>query len=88
MPLIATGNEDLYFTVSPSPYFTQKQLRDILYDHIYLRHTDEPEDWFVMKEFYQTNIGRTMGVGAEHKGIWYPLPQVELPTAFRKSKGN
>lgn len=37
MPLIATGREDLYFTVSPSLYLTQRQLRDILYDHLYAR---------------------------------------------------
>ena len=34
MPLIATGSEDLYFTVSPSPYLNQRQLRGILYDHL------------------------------------------------------
>ncbi|HET9589726.1 MAG TPA: hypothetical protein VFO91_13150, partial [Anaerolineales bacterium] len=31
MPLVSTGEEDLYFSVSPSPYMTQRQLRAILY---------------------------------------------------------
>ena len=37
MPLVATGREDLYFTISPSLYLTERQLRDILYDHLYAR---------------------------------------------------
>ena len=37
MPLLSTGAEDLYFSVSPSPYMTERQLRTILYDHLYLR---------------------------------------------------
>ncbi|HET9909021.1 MAG TPA: hypothetical protein VFQ23_20400, partial [Anaerolineales bacterium] len=35
MPLLSTGEEDLYFSVSPSPYMTERQLRSILYDHLY-----------------------------------------------------
>ena len=37
MPLVATGREDLYFTISPSLYLTQRQLRRILYDHLWAR---------------------------------------------------
>ena len=91
MPLVATGNEDLYFTVSPSPYLTQRQLRDILYDHLYARREGEPDyaamqpaDWTLMKDFYRANLGKTLGVGArqERGSFWYPLPQVELPASF------
>lgn len=91
MPLIATGNEDLYFTVSPSPYLTEVQLRDILYDHLYTRRGKEPdylnmgpEAWAWMREFYQANMGRTIGVGADRQfgDFWYPLPQVVLPHNF------
>lgn len=91
MPLVALGNEDLYFTVSPSPYLTQEQLRGILYDHLYSRREEEPdylvmrpEDWTLMREFYRLNQGKTLGVGARHKrgGFWYPLPQVKMPTNF------
>jgi len=91
MPLVATGDQDLYFTVSPSPYLTQRQLRDILYDHLYARRRGEPDyaamqpdDWLLMKDFYRANLGKTLGVGArqERGGFWYPLPQVELPASF------
>lgn len=91
MPLIATGNEDLYFTVSPSPYLDERQLRVILYDHLYARPglepdylTMQPEEWDLMRAFYRLNRERTLGVGGrQEKGsFWYPLPQVELPEEF------
>jgi tuberculosinol/isotuberculosinol synthase len=88
MPLLATGNEDLYFTVSPSLYLNESQLRDILYDHLYTRRQAHPDygamasaDWDFMRAFYQRNLGNTLGLGVrqERGGIWYPLPQVDLP---------
>ena len=86
MPLVATGAEDLYFTVSPSPYLSEWQLRAILYDHLYTRHGQEddyaalgPDERSWMRDFYRTNRDRTLGVGAKRNGVWYPLPQVELP---------
>jgi tuberculosinol/isotuberculosinol synthase len=89
MPLVSTGNEDLYFTVSPSPYLSGQQLRDILYDHLYSRRGEEPDygamapdERRVMKEFYRVNAGKTLGVGARRGQIWYPLPQVDLPQSF------
>ena len=93
MPLVATGEEDLYFTVSPSPYLTARQLREILYDHLYARRGEAdyaslgPGEWALMREFYQANLGKTLGVGAKQGrgGYWYPLPQVELPRDFAES---
>lgn len=89
MPLVATGSEDLYFTVSPSPYLSGRQLRDILYDHLYCRGGGEPDyaemesdDWEQMKAFYRANMDRTLGVGARRGQIWYPLPQVERPSGM------
>jgi tuberculosinol/isotuberculosinol synthase len=96
MPLVTTGEEDLYFTVSPSPYLTERQLRDILYDHLYARQGDEPdytalgpESWSLMRDFYRANVGRTLGIGARHQrtGFWYPRPQVELPGGFAEGAG-
>lgn len=84
MPLINTGNENLYFTVNPSPYLTEKQLREILYDHLYTRRESEPKDLTFMKEFYRANQGKTLGVGSTRQGIWYPSEQVELPPNFRE----
>jgi tuberculosinol/isotuberculosinol synthase len=90
MPLLTTGNEDLYFTVSPSPYLTESQLRDILYDHLYARR-GEPDysamglnDWALMRDFYQANLENTLGVGTRQGERWYLLPQVETPAGLRK----
>jgi adenosine tuberculosinyltransferase len=90
-PLVANGNEDLYFTVSPSLYLTETQLREILYDHLFTRRAEETdysemmrEDWNVMRRFYDANQGKTLGIGAKqpHGEFWYPLPQVTLPEEF------
>ncbi len=43
MPLLPTENTDLYFTISPSLYLNDRQLRAILYDHLYLRPLPEPD---------------------------------------------
>jgi adenosine tuberculosinyltransferase len=97
MPLVASANEDLYFTVTPSPYLTEQQLRGILYDHLYSRRGGEPDyaamtpdDWTLLREFYQANLGRTLGIGArqERGGYWYPLPQVTLPAGFDRSSSH
>jgi adenosine tuberculosinyltransferase len=89
MPLLATGGEDLYFTASPSPYLTAQGLRAILYDHLYLRPSEEPdyatmpaEDWSLMRNFYHTNREKALGVGTLRGGVWYPLPQVTFPDGF------
>jgi len=88
MPLVATGSEDLYFTVSPSPYLDAHILRAILYDHIYVRRVNEAsyaglsaEDWQVLADFYTLNRRRVLGLGCQsmNERFWYPLPQVELP---------
>jgi len=85
MPLLTRGTEDLYFTVSPSPYLTERQLRDILYDHIFTRPGDvdysamDSDGWAWMSDFYRSNLGNTLGVGMKRQDAWYPLPQVKLP---------
>jgi len=79
MPLLFTGKEDLYFFVSPSPYMTERQLRTILYDHIYLRHIPEPDytklapdelDW--LRDYYRKNRDRALGVGQLKFDLWIP----------------
>jgi tuberculosinol/isotuberculosinol synthase len=89
MPLIATGSEDLYFTISPSPYLDAHTLRAILYDHLYTRRVSEagyaelsPEDWQALAGFYALNRRHVLGLGGRHVSgnFWYPLPQVELPS--------
>lgn len=79
MPLLATGEEDLYFSVSPSPYMTQRQLRSILYDHLYVRPTPEPDyrkftenelSW--LREYYRRNKDFAFGVGTLRFNLWVP----------------
>ena len=79
MPLLSTGAEDLYFSVSPSPYMTERQLRTILYDHLYLRCVPEPDytklsvdqlDW--LRDFYRRNQDAVLGAGRLKFGLWLP----------------
>lgn len=79
MPLISTGEEDLYFSVSPSPYMTQIQLRRILYDHLYMRRAPEPEytklsandlDW--LRDYYRSNKDYAFGTGKLKFDLWLP----------------
>jgi tuberculosinol/isotuberculosinol synthase len=79
MPLLTTGAEDLYFSLSPSPYMTQHQLRSILYDHIFVRPTPEPDytklsadklKW--LRNYYQANKDYAFGVGKLKFNLWIP----------------
>ena len=79
MPLLASGEEDLYFSVSPSPYMTERQLRAILYDHIYVRRMPEPDytkltkdelDW--LRAYYHHNKDNVFGVGKLKFNLWLP----------------
>lgn len=79
IPLLSTGLEDLYFSISPSPYMTEHQLRTILYDHIHLRRVPEPDytqlpaeqlDW--LREYYRKHKDRVLGVGTLKSDIWLP----------------
>ncbi len=86
MPLVSTGNEDLYFTVAPSLYLDTRQLRTILFDHLYARPKEEsdysemtPADWAAMRAFYQTNAENILGIGTMYKGVWYPKAQIQSP---------
>lgn len=79
MPLLTTGEEDLYFSLSPSPYMTTHQLRAILYDHIYVRPTPEPDytklpaeelNW--LRDYYRHNKDYALGVGKLKFNLWFP----------------
>jgi hypothetical protein len=85
MPLLGTGEEDLYFSLSPSPYMTQHQLRAILYDHLYVRPAPEPDygkldstelDW--LREYYRKNKDHAFGVGKLKFNLWIPDEQSDL----------
>ena len=79
MPLLSTGEEDLYFSLSPSPYMTERQLRAILYDQLYVRPTPEPDyttltqeerNW--LRESYHKNKDFAFGVGKLKFNLWIP----------------
>lgn len=78
-PLLSSGEEDLYYMAAPSLYLTKKQLRDILYDHMYTREIDHPnyegmsKDGFAkMKKFYEMHREKTLGIGKLEDGVWFP----------------
>ena len=79
MPLLATGEEDLYFSFSPSPYMTEHQLRAILYDHMYVRRAPEADytklkraelDW--LRDYYRKNKDLAFGIGKLKFNLWFP----------------
>jgi tuberculosinol/isotuberculosinol synthase len=79
MPLLTTGEEDLYFSMSPSPYMTEHQLRAILYDHIFVRRTSEPDytklpsaELSELRGYYRANRDRALGVGTLKFDLWFP----------------
>ena len=85
MPLLSTGEEDLYFSVSPSPYMTERQLRSILYDHLYTRPTPEPDyttlgqkelDW--LRNYYRDHNDEAFGVGKLKFNLWFPETRNKL----------
>jgi tuberculosinol/isotuberculosinol synthase len=90
MPLIATGSEDLYFTVSPSFYMSDLQLRRILYDHLFTRKTIEQDYEELpaaaiarMADFYHLNQHTTLGLGKLQDGFWYPDAKIIVPESFQ-----
>ena len=82
VPLIATGNVDLYATLTPSADLTERQLREILYDHLVTRRVPE-EDYealpaealAALAEYNERFKGVTLGVGRVDPltGVWNPL---------------
>lgn len=93
MPLLDTGEEDLYFTISPSLDLTRRQLRQILYDHLHTRRVPEPDydslssddlEW--MQKFYSDNHERTLGLGVLKGNVWYPIPGEVWPSETSTTK--
>ncbi len=87
MPLLQTDDTSLYFTVAPSPFLTERQLRVILYDHLYSRQSSAKSSYSDltsaefdrMRAFYRTHQETTLGVGVVRHGTWYPVfPGVTL----------
>jgi tuberculosinol/isotuberculosinol synthase len=86
-PLLGLGEEDLYFMVAPSPYMNKVQLRNILYDHLYVRRVKETDytemkndERQFMRQYYELNREQVFGTGIQHAEVWYPTAQIQLPT--------
>ena len=82
VPLVATGQEDLYATLTPSPDLTEYQLREILYDHLVTRRKPDPdyeklseEARAALIEYNDRYSGTTLGVGRIDPvtRVWTPL---------------
>lgn len=78
-PFLRWGGEDLYFTVAPSLYMNEKQLRMILHDHLYTRRVEEPdylslstEAFNEIKKYYQAKQDVVLGTGKLTSNIWLP----------------
>ncbi|RMH41661.1 MAG: hypothetical protein D6694_08605 [Gammaproteobacteria bacterium] len=77
-PLLG-GSENLYYSVRPTMYLDEYQLRSILYDHLFLRgrdpkdyrHVLEP-DLEALRAFYDTHNHTTLGVGRLVGKLWVP----------------
>jgi adenosine tuberculosinyltransferase len=85
VPLLTTGLEHLYATLNPSPDLTERQLREILYDHLVTRRAPpvdydalSPEAQLELAEYAERRKGSTLGIGRIDplSGLWRPL----LPT--------
>lgn len=81
-PLINWGEEDLYFTTSPSLYLDKQQLRSILFDHLYTRRTPEREyetltreEYISIQKFYRSKTENVIGIGKLYNGFWVPIGQ-------------
>jgi hypothetical protein len=78
-PLLSLGNENLYFTAAPSPYLTERSLRKILYDHLFLRGIKDP-DWNelpdneldALRSYYYNQQETILGVGSIYHDTWIP----------------
>ena len=88
VPLLTNGLEDLYATLNPSPDLTERQLREILYDHLVTRRAApvdydalSPEAQLELAEYNERCKGDTLGIGRIDvlTGLWRPL----LPTGER-----
>ena len=82
VPLLTTGQEDLYVTLTPSAELTERQLREILYDHLVTRRIAK-DDYEMLPDgalaalaaYNKRYRGMTVGIGRIDSltGLWTPL---------------
>ena len=80
--MLSAGVEDLYATLTPSPELTERQLREILYDHLIARRTPDAdyetlsyEAQAALAEYNRRYRGITLGIGRIDPltGLWKPI---------------
>jgi tuberculosinol/isotuberculosinol synthase len=77
-PMLGWGMESLYYMAAPALYVNTRLLRNVLYDHIYLRPVPDA-DFFNMSEkniesvrqYYKANLEFAFGIGEMRDEIWY-----------------
>jgi tuberculosinol/isotuberculosinol synthase len=81
-PLLWLGEDDLYFTVAPSPYMGVKQFRSILYDHLFTRRVPEPDYARLspdavqeIKRYYAGHQELILGIGKIKNELWNPTTE-------------
>ncbi|QIN78597.1 hypothetical protein GBA65_08760 [Rubrobacter marinus] len=89
VPLLAGGEEHLYATLNPSPDLSERQFREILYDHLFSRRVPlvdyealPPEAQGELIEYNERCSGATVGLGRVHPvtRMWRPVfPDVPAP---------
>jgi adenosine tuberculosinyltransferase len=82
VPLLTTGLKRLYVTHNPSPDLTERQLREIFYDHLVTRRV-APVDYDALSLRAQLELaehaehckGNTLGIGRIDPltDLWRPL---------------
>ncbi len=82
VPLLTTGQEDLYATLTPSADLTERQLREILYDHLVTRRNAKDdydalsdEALAALAEYNERYRGVTLGIGRIDPltNVWNPI---------------
>ena len=82
VPLLTTGLEHLYATLNPSPDLTERQLREILYDHLVTRRAApvdydalSPEAQLELAEYVEGCKDNTLGIDRIDPltSLWRPL---------------
>lgn len=97
VPLVTTGLENLYFTLTPSPDLSEHQLREILYDHFITRRQPPPNYEDLSQEarqrlarYHKAYQGATIGVGEfdRQTALWKPRLYTENAESLDKTAQN
>ncbi|MFY1827957.1 hypothetical protein ACN47A_18700, partial [Myxococcus fulvus] len=78
VPPLIIGKMDCYWTQRPGYRLTERELRTVIHDHVYVRRTwrqdktGRAEASVRFRRFWEE--GPTLGLGMHLGPFWYPLP--------------